>query len=520
MKTLVRMICFMLNVEAHMNQETTPYVDALNTFADRDLVRVIVPGHSAQEGGVPTKLDQFIAHRPFGKDVTPLLTGIDKGVDNPLDLAKQLAAEAWSAKRVWFLTNGASQGNRVAALSLAGLGDHVVAQRSAHSSFVDGLILSGLSPRFVMPSLDEQRGIAHGITADRLDDTIRLASAGQGRVGGVYVVSPSYFGAVADIRALVDVAHSHNLPLIVDAAWGAHFGFSPLVPENPIKLGADLVISSTHKLGGSLTQSAMIHLADTVYGARLEPLVDRAFGLTQSTSENSWLLASLDVARHALANGAADIERSVQAADALRAHVRTSVWLELVEDSFREFPDIIASDPLHVPIDISRTGVSGHDIKEVCANDLGLYFEASTQQAVIALIGAGSSPDGERIVSSIERAAEIVRARGGHTAVTRLQLPQPGKAVLSPREAFLGGTEIVSAADAVGRISADTLAAYPPGIPNVLPGEQITQATVEFIRAVAASSGGFIRGAVNRRSDGFRVVKPRPTHRHSKESEE
>lgn len=496
----------MLKVETLMDQAMTPYVDALNTFADRDLVRVIVPGHSAQEGGVPMKLDEFIAHRPFGKDVTPLLTGLDKGIGNPLDLAKQLAAEAWSAKRVWFLTNGASQGNRIAALAIASLGDQVVAQRSAHSSFVDGLILSGLSPHFVMPSLDERRGIAHGITAASLDESIRSAGPMRGRIGGVYVVSPSYFGAVADIRALADVAHSHGLPLIVDAAWGAHFGFSPLVPENPIKLGADLVISSTHKLGGSLTQSAMIHLADTSHGARLEPFVDRAFGLTQSTSENSWLLASLDIARHALANGAADIERSVQAADGLRAYVRASIWLELVEDSFGAFPDITDFDPLHVPIDISRTGVSGHDIKEVCANELGLYFEASTQQAVIALIGAGSSPDGERIVSSIERAAEIVQAQGGHTTVTRLPLPQPGKAVLSPREAFLGATEIVPASEAVGRVSADTLAAYPPGIPNVLPGERITDATVEFIRAVAVSSGGFIRGAVDRRSDAFRVV--------------
>lgn len=492
-----------------MDQTTTPYVDALNTFADRDLVRVIVPGHSAQAGGVPAKLDQFIGHHPFGKDVTPLLTGLDKGANNPLDLAKRLAAEAWSAKRVWFLTNGASQGNRIAALATAGLGPIVVSQRSSHSSFVDGMILSGLSPRFVMPSIDERRGIAHGITAENLDETIRSIRRREGRIGGVYVISPSYFGAVADVAALADVAHAHNLPLIVDGAWGAHFGFSPLVPENPIKLGADLVISSTHKLGGSLTQSAMLHLADTVHGARLEPFIDRAFGLTQSTSENSWLLASLDVARHALANGAAEIERSVQSADRLRAGVRASVWLELVEDSFDEFPDIVGYDPLHVAIDISRTGASGHDIKEVCANELGVYFEASTQQAVIALIGAGSDPDGGRIVSSVERAAELVRAEGGDVALTRLQLPQPGRAVLSPRDAFLGEVEVVAAEDAIGRVSADTLAAYPPGIPNLLPGEQITAATVEFLRATAASSGGFIRGAVDRRSDQFRVVAGR-----------
>ncbi|MFK0042211.1 aminotransferase class I/II-fold pyridoxal phosphate-dependent enzyme [Paenarthrobacter sp. NPDC090517] len=489
-----------------MNQSLTPYADALNAFSERDLVRIIVPGHGAEGGGVPEKLQHFIESKPFHKDFTPLLTGLDKGAGNPLDQAKMLAAQAWNARRVWFLTNGASQGNRITALALRGLGEHLLAQRSTHSSFVDGLVLSGLTPEFVLPSLDLQRGIAHGVSAAAVDQ--RLAELSE-RPVAVYVISPSYFGAVANIEQIAEVVHRHGLPLIVDAAWGAHFGFSRSVPDNPINLGADLAISSTHKLGGSLTQSAMLHLAEGPYADQLEPLIDRAFGLTQSTSENTWLLASLDIARHFLANGEKRIDASVEAAESLRRLVRETDYLELVEESFKAFPDILTHDPLHVAIDVSGTGISGHELKEYVANEHGVYFEASTHNSVVALIGAGAMPDAARIVQSIEHARVVLGRETAPTAnLAELGIPIPaaGRRLMSPRDAFMKKHEIVPASEVAGRISADTLAAYPPGIPNLLPGEEITEETVKFLSAVAASPGGFIRGAVNRNSTLYRVV--------------
>lgn len=490
-----------------MNQGQTPYADALNAFSERDLVRVIVPGHGAEGGGVPERLEHFMASKPFHKDFTPLLTGLDKGDGNPLDQAKELAAQAWKARRVWFLTNGASQGNRITAIALRGMGEHLLAQRSTHSSFVDGLVLSGLTPEFVLPNLDLKRGIAHGVSAAAVEE--RLAELTEPPVA-VYIISPSYFGAVADVESIAAVVHSYGLPLIVDAAWGAHFGFSSSVPDNPINLGADLVISSTHKLGGSLTQSAMLHLAEGPFAEKLEPLIDRAFGLTQSTSENTWLLASLDIARHFLVTGEERIAASVQSADSLRQLVRENPYLDLVEDSFAQFPDILIHDPLHVAIDVSATGVSGHELKEYVANEHGVYFEASTHNSVVALLGAGAMPDAIRIMESIDHARKVL----GHgslatTDLTELGIPIPaaGQRRMSPREAFLRDHDLVPASEAAGRISADTLAAYPPGIPNLLPGEEITQETVDFLSAVAASPGGFIRGAVDRSGSHYRVVK-------------
>ena len=162
-------------------------------------------------------------------------------------------------------------------------------QRNGHSSTIDALVFSGMRPTFVAPEIDAELGIAHCITPAALDRALTDTPAAV----GAWVVSPTYFGAVADVRALAQVAHDHHVPLIVDEAWGAHLAFHEALPEHALAAGADLVISSTHKIVGSLTQSAMLHL-----GGRLdEDIVDRTVTVTESTSPNSLLLASLDAAR-------------------------------------------------------------------------------------------------------------------------------------------------------------------------------------------------------------------------------
>src|SRR5699024_7147258 len=155
-----------------------------------------------------------------------------------------LAAEAWGARRTWFLTHASSQGNRMAALALAGLGRGIVAQRSPHSSFIDGIVPAGLHPPFVSQPVHPPTGIAPGVSPEALDRAIRSHTE---PVTAVYLVPPSYFGAVADVEALAEVAHAAGAALIVDAAWGAHFGFHPDLPASPVTQGADIVIMSTHK---------------------------------------------------------------------------------------------------------------------------------------------------------------------------------------------------------------------------------------------------------------------------------
>lgn len=481
----------------------TPYADAVRRHANRDLSLLCVPGHSADVHAAPLLAD-YVGLDIMRLDVPPLLEGIDKGDGNGFDEAEILAAKAWGARRTRFLTNGASQANRMSVLALSMFGspdDVIVAQRSMHSSFVDGLILSGADPRFVLPSIDPRFGVNHGVTPEAMAQRIAETNAKAG-----YVVSPSYFGAVADIEGLAKVCHDAGIPLVVDAAWGAHFGFHPDLPENPIVQGADIVVSSTHKMGGALTQAAMLHIAEGPFADELEPLIDRAFRLTQSTSESGLLLASLDIARATLQSGRERIGESIAAADRLRRAIRDTGRFGIVSDTFDAFPDIVTHDPLRVSIDVHAAGLHGHAVREDLMANAGVFTEISTDACIVAFVGPGTTPDVERVVDALmalEPTAELALRPAGDDMI----LPKPGESVMRPRAAAFAMTELVPHADAAGRVSADSLAAYPPGIPNVLPGERITAETVSFLRTIAATPGGYVRGAADPTLEFLRVVK-------------
>lgn len=488
-----------------LTEGATPYADALRDWAARDIERLLVPGHGAQDA-VP-ELTAFFGRDLLRLDIPPMVPGIDIGPGSPFAQAQALAARAWGARRTWFLANGSSQANRIAALALGfyrGPGQPVVVQRSIHSSFNDGIILAGLDARFVSPSIDQRLGIAHGISPAAL----RKALADCPDAKAVYVVSPSFFGAAADIAALADVAHEAGVPLVVDAAWAAHFGFHPALPPGAVRDGADLVIMSTHKLGGSLTQTAVLHLGPGPYASDLDPLVQRAYMMEQSTSENAWLLASIDLARAALEQAGPRIEASISFADELRARVRAAGRFAVASDSFAAFDDIAAVDPLRFSVDVSAGGLIGHAVRDVLLRDAGVYFEVSTAACVVGIVPPGVRPDVGRIIGALHALAPDDLAVAGEQV--HRPLPGPGPRTMLARDAAFAPSEVVPARDAVGRVSADTLAAYPPGIPNLMPGEVITGEVVEFLRQTAAAPSGLVRGALDPSVSALRVVS-RPT---------
>lgn len=481
-----------------LDQTCTPYADSLSAYADSDMMRLDVPGHQASPHAQPGLAD-FLGQRVLELDIPPLTQGVDFGdAPTPLGQAAYLAAQAWGGKRTWFLTNGASKGNLVACLALRGLGTQVVLQRSIHSSVVDGLALAGLDAAFVYPSVDAELGIAHGVTAESLDDTLSVNPDAV----AAYVVTPSYFGAVADVAALAEVAHRHGVPLVVDEAWGSHFGFHPRLPVNALRLGADLVISSTHKLAGSLTQSAMLHLGHGVFADRLEPLLDRAFRSMQSTSASALLMASLDHARHQLAvNGHTAIGASLDAVDKLRGRVVAEGRFGILDSRMLSFEDVVEVDPLRVVIDTHVGDISGHEARHLLFEEHRIHCEMSTDSVVVAVVGAGAIPDVDRLIDALHSLPKLGVAASG-----AIQLPAPGARATTVRDAYFGTTEIVSAADAIGRVSADTVAAYPPGIPNLLPGEVVTAEVVDFLQQTAAAPFGHVRGALEKDMSLFRVV--------------
>lgn len=509
-------------------QTAAPYASALSLHAQRDTLSLLVPGHGAAGTGIAQGQADYFGERLLALDVPPLLEGIDLGPGSPKQRALELAAEAWGARRTWFLTNGSSQANRIAAIAARGLGDDVVMQRSAHSSFVDGILVAGLRPGFATPAIDRARGIHHGLTPDAVRAAIE---AHPGAPRAVYIVSPSYFGAVADVAGIAEVVHAAGAALIVDGAWGAHFGFHPELPESPLRLGADLAIMSTHKLTGSLTQSAVLHLGETALADRLEPLVERAHAMTASTSESSLMMASIDLARRDLVSRSDDIDDSVRAVRQARQMFRADGRFPIISDGFGEYDDIVAVDPFRIPLDITATGLDGHAVRERLMREHGVLTEIATATAIVAVVGIGKSPELSPLLAALHEIADAEGARGGdassgdaergdagsgrrgdasataHGPAALPPLPAAGPMRMRPREAYLGEVETVPWREAVGRVSVDSLAAYPPGIPNVLPGEEITVDVVDFLRAVAASPGGHVRGAADPLVGTMRVLR-------------
>jgi arginine decarboxylase len=488
------------------SQDDTPYLDALRAWAERDPARLHVPGHKGGAGADPRLLDA-VGKGALSLDIPALMWGIDVGVEpTPFAEAQRLAAEAWGARRTWFLVNGASQGNHVALLTLAHRGDRVVLQRNAHSSTVDALVLSGMRPTFAAPELDPELHVAHCLTPETLDSALRETP---GAVGAA-VVSPTYFGAIADVAALADVAHSHGVPLIVDEAWGAHLAFSDELPAHALALGADLVISSTHKIVGSLTQSSMIHLG---HGDLIdEEVVDRCVTLVESTSPNALLGASLDSARRAAAvDGRELLGRTVLALADTRHGVREVPGLDVLDERLVGAPGVFAYDPLRLTIDVRGTQVSGYELARLLREQDDVHVELAGENVVVAVFGMGedASVTGARLVAALHRAVETASVEERDPEREAFAPPPPwGELAMTPREAFLGHQEVVPVREAVGRVAAESLAAYPPGIPNVLPGERLTAATLDYIQQ-ALDHGGSLRGASDRALRTLRVVVER-----------
>lgn len=483
-----------------------PYAEALQAYADRDWLRLGVPGHQAHTQSVPgvrSGLADLLGDRALALDVSVLIEGIDLRTGGqgpaPLDQARALAADAWGARRAWFLTNGASKGNLVTCLALRGMGRDMVVQRSVHSSVVDGMALAGLRGHFVQPSLDPELGMAHGVSPRDLDRRLREHP----EAIAAYVVTPSYFGAVADVAGLSSVAHAHGVPLVVDEAWGAHFGFHPRLPVNAARLGADVVVSSTHKLAGSLTQSALLLLGEGPYADRLAPLLDRAFRSMQSTSASALLMASLDLARRDLVvHGRRRLKASVAAAEEVRARVAAAGRFADPGPRMLSHPDVLRLDPLRIVVDTRSGGIGGHEARHRLFDEHGVHLEMSTDAVVVAVVGAGTVPDVGRLVTALHALPTRDLA-----ATPVLALPPAGPRAMGVRRAYVSDTEVVGADAAVGRVSADSLAAYPPGIPNLLPGEVVTAEVLDFLRATAASPYGYVRGALDPAVSTLRVVR-------------
>ena len=486
-----------------MDQTTTPYLDALVELASRRPGRFHIPGHKGGDGADPG-LREAIGEAALRLDFPAGTEGVDVGpdpLDTPFQRAQDLAAEAWGAQRSWFLVNGASGGNHAICMALAHLGEVAVVQRNVHSSVIDGLVISGLKPRFVAPALDDDLGIANCMTPEALEEALSREPLPVAAL----IVSPTYFGAVADVAALAEVAHAHDVPLVVDESWGAHLAFSDELPANALACGADVVLNSVHKLGGSLTQSAILHLGTERIDGRI---VDRSVTLVESTSPSALLTASLDAGRrHNVLEGAELLSETIASLRDLRRAVVGIEGLDVLDEEIAEAPSVFAWDPLRLSVDVRGTGATGNEIARHLRVEHDIWLELYAENVVVAVFGIGENvaETGARLLAGLRDAAEVLRRPVDGERAPFAPPPPWGPTEMTPRAAFLGPQEVVPFGESEGRIAAESLAAYPPGVPNVLPGERLSAETIEFIEDSLAH-GGQVRGASDRTLRTVRVV--------------
>jgi arginine decarboxylase len=481
-------------VRTESEQPTAPYLDAVVAYGFRGPGRFHVPGHKGGPGADPG-LRKAIGVDALAADVPQDIPGIDAGPSpTPYERAERLAAEAYGAARTFFLTNGSTQGNHALCLALAPLGERVVVQRNSHASVVDGLVLSGGLPAFVAPEYDEELGMAHGVTPAALSAALDDAAREGPPPRAAFVVSPTYYGMAADVSGLAQVAHEAGVALVVDQAWGPHFGFHEALPPSAPAQGADAVLTSTHKTGGSLTQSAMLHVAA---GARLDlRAISRAVRLLRSTSPSSLLIASLDAARRQLAlHGEQLLHEALAGIGRAREKLASIDGVALVDHAFVGRPGVAGYDPLRIVLDVRATGVTGYEMAEALRRTYDAQVELATQATLVLVVGMGESPQAlERVAGDVEEVVRRLSTPGSTAPIVRPPATLHNPMAVPPRDAFLGEAEEVPAAAAVGRISCESIAGYPPGIPALLPGERIGAETVAYLHELVAS-GARLHGA-------------------------
>jgi arginine decarboxylase len=470
-----------------MNQSQTPIIDALQDWMATAHVPFYTPGHKRGVGMNPILKNRW-GDRVFGWDL-PELPGLDNlhAPAGVIETAQALAAEVFGARYTWFLVNGSTAGIIAAILATCGEGEKIILPRNIHSSAIAGIVHAGAVPIFIAPEYDRELDIAFGVTPE----AVKIALERHPDAKAIILVYPTYYGACGDLAAIAEIVHSYNIPLLVDEAHGAHFCFHADLPPAALTVGADLTIQSTHKLLGALTQSAMLH----VNSHRIDrDRLSRALRLIQSTSPNYLLLASLDAARHQMALHGADLlNRTIELARFARSQIAQIDRLSVVELA-TPTPGCKYLDLTRLTVTVTGLNLTGFAADEILTEQLGIVAELPSLRHLTFIISLGNSR------SDIERSiAAFTELATKYDVNLPLKLPsiEPPNHLLTemaitPRQADRSRHISVPIDAAVGKISAESICPYPPGIPVLIPGEMITPAALDYLRSILALGGELV----------------------------
>lgn len=485
-----------------MDQSQAPLLDALRDYHRRDRYGFTPPGHRQGRGTDPRVLEA-LGRDPFRDDVLAS-SGLDdrQSRGKYLAHAEELMADAVGADAAFFSTCGSSLSVKAAMLAVAGGTEGgLLVTRDSHKSVVAGLVFSGVQPRWITPRWDDERHFSHPPSPEQVSEVWeRYPDA-----AGALIVSPTPYGTCADIAAIADLCHSRGKPLIVDEAWGAHLPFHEDLPTWAMDAGADVCVVSVHKMGAGFEQGSVFHVQGDLVD---RDLLSACADMLMTTSPNVMVYAALDGWRRQMVEqGHSLLGAELDLAKHLRAELAKIQDVQVLHDELLGEEASCDLDTTQVLMDISATGTSGYQaadwLRENCQLDLGL----SDHRRVLATMSfADDKATADRLLAAMN---QWRKAADDLDRPPAIRLPSPAdlqlETVQLPRDAFFGPTEMVPADKAAGRVAAEQITPYPPGIPAVVPGERLNDAVIDYLRS-GVDAGMTLPDPADATAKRFRVV--------------
>ena len=473
-----------------------PLVAALGYHQATIAAPFSAPGHK-RGAGASTELRVLLGDDALAADVWMGVAAHDPAQR----AAEDLAAAAWGADRSFFLVNGSSSGTHAFLLATLGPGDAVIVARDVHQSVLAGLLLTGARPVWITPRLHPERDLSLGI--DPTDVAAALDTHPTAKL--VVLTSPTYHGVASDVAAICAVAHTRGVPVYVDEAWGAHLPFHPALPPSAMASGADGAVTSAHKLLATPRQGAIVNVRQGLIDVERIAMSVR---LTQTTSPSMPILAGLDTCRQQMVlEGEGLLERAIGLAFAARRRLGALPGISVL--GVRELDDV-AFDPTRLVIDVRGLGMTGFAAECILRSQFGVAPAMSERAGVVCAITIGDTPQSlDRLVDAFATLAGAHAAGGtrderagswGYRA-----LLAPGRQACTPRDAFYARSRMVPLDDAIGRVAAELVIPYPPGIPAIVPGEVLTLETVALLQD-GVRQGLHLRGATDPTLETIRIV--------------
>ncbi len=468
-------------------QSDLPLLNQLKKLAQNPDIPFYAPGHKRGKG-ISKYLVNLLGKKVFKTDL-PELPELDNlfAPESVIKEAQNLASQTFGADQTWFLVNGSTCGIIASILAICNPNDKIILPRNCHQSAISGLILSGVIPIFINPEYNSEYDIAYNITPE----AVKIALETHPDAKAVFMVSPTYQGICGDIQAIADITHKHQIPLIVDEAHSPHFCFHQDLPPSGLSLGADLVIQSTHKILGAMTQASMLHLK----GNRVDPSrISKALQLVQTTSPSYLLLASLDGAREQMATeGKKLMEKTLNIANYARKELKKNPNITILENNNLPKKGFQYLDLTRLTIFTHKLKMTGFELDDILREKYHITAELPMLNHLTFMITLGNKITD--IESLIKAFREIKPLTNNNFQLLNLPEVKPSSLLkISPREAYFANTETLPIEQSIGKISAELICPYPPGIPLLIPGEMILQETIDYLQKVI-KFGGIITGA-------------------------